>query len=88
MCMVGRRDMSPGDRSGNSKCRLGYMFGSLPVSLRTPCHLIHWLPRFARRKVKSSLGDETYAYSEMADHVETAMGLYNFWARTFALGGI
>ena len=55
MRMVGWSGADNGDPCGNGKCRLGYMFGLLPTSLKDPYHLIHWSPRLTRRAVGSSL---------------------------------
>ena len=37
-------------------------------ALEGPCHISQWTPEFTRKMVKSSLGGEVYALSEMVDH--------------------
>ena len=34
-----------------------------------PCHLIQWASKFTRKLVKTSLGGEVYAISEMLEHM-------------------
>ena len=51
------------------KCRLGYLIGVMSPNLCGPCHIIQWASKFARKLVKSSLGGEVYAFSEMLDHM-------------------
>ena len=34
-----------------------------------PCHIIRWKSQFTRKLVKSSLGGEVYAFSEMLGHM-------------------
>ena len=58
-----------GDLSQNGKCRLGCLIGITSSSLSGPCHVAQWTSKFARKLVKSSLGGEVYAFSEMIDHM-------------------
>ena len=41
----------------------------LSSSLTGPCHVLQWASKFTRKLVKSSLGGEVYAFSEMIDHM-------------------
>ena len=38
-------------------------------SLTGPCHVLQWASKSTRKLVKSSLGAEVYAFSEMIDHM-------------------
>ena len=72
----GRSGAAYGDKSTMSKCRLGYVVGLTSSALRGPCHIIQWASKFTSKVVKSRLGGETYAYSEMVDHVSMLRGFY------------
>ena len=67
--LAGWSDAAYGDLSQNGKCRLGYLIGIMSSSLTGPCHVLQWTSKFTRKPVKSSLGGEAYAFSEMIDHV-------------------
>ena len=76
MSPVGWSDAACGDLSQNGKCRLGYLIGSMSSSLTGPCHVLQWTSKFTRKLVKSSLGGEVYAFSEMIDHMALLMEFY------------
>ena len=57
-CMVGWADAVSWGRSKDGKCRLVYVFGSLPASLDGSRHVFHWSARVTRRAVSSRLGGE------------------------------
>ena len=69
MTMVGWSDAAYGDQSTEGKCRLGYVIGLASSTLKGPCHILQWTSKFTRQMVKSSLGGEVYAPSEMVDHM-------------------
>ena len=49
---------------------IGYVIGYVMFPLpRGPFHIIQWASKYARKSVKSSLGEEVYALSEMVDHM-------------------
>ena len=45
-------------------------------SLTGPCHVLQWTSKFTRKLVKSSLGGEVYAFSEMIDHMALLREFY------------
>ena len=62
------------------KCRLGYVIGVMPSNLTGPCHIIQWTSKFTTKLVKSSLGGEVYAFSEMLDHMSMLREFYGHFA--------
>ena len=78
MSIVGWSDAAYGDLTKTGKCRLGYLIGLMSSALSGPCHVIQWTSKFTRTLVKSSLGGEVYAFSEMVDHMAL---LREFYAR-------
>ena len=58
-------DAAYGGQSRSGKCRLGYFIGLMSPNLRVPCHIIQWTLKFARKLVRSGLGGEVFAFSEM-----------------------
>ena len=76
LSLVGWSDAAYGDRSQNGKCRLGYLIGIMSSFLSGPCHVLPWASKFTRKLVKSSLGGEVYAFSEMLDHVALLREIY------------
>ena len=58
------------------KVPLGYLIGIMSSSLTGPCHVLQWTSKFTRKLVKSSLGGEVYAFSEMIDHVALLREFY------------
>ena len=69
LSLVGWSDAAYGDLLQNGRCRLGYLSGIMASSLSGPCHVLQWTSKFTRKLVKSSLGGEVYAFSEMVDHM-------------------
>merc|ERR1712215_449403 len=49
-------------------------------SLSGPCHILQWTSKFTRKLVKSSLGGEVYAFSEMLDHMSMLREFYGNFA--------
>ena len=49
-------------------------------NLGGPCHLLQWTSKLTRRLVKSSLGGEVYAFSEMLDHMSMLREFYGHFA--------
>ena len=56
-------------QSTAGKCQLGYVIGLMSSTLKGPCHVRQRASKFARKMVKSSVGREVYALSEMVDHM-------------------
>ena len=70
MSLAGAPDAACGYLSMNGKCRLGYLIGIMSSPHMTgPRHVPQWTSKFTRKLVKSRLGEEAYAFSEMIDHV-------------------
>ena len=76
MTLTGWSGAAYGDQPSTGKCRLGYVIGLTPSTLRGPCRIIQWTSEFNRRMVKSSLGGESYAFSEIMDHMSTLREFY------------
>ena len=55
---------------------LGYIIGLMSSTLQGPVHIIQWTSKFTRKRVKSSLGGEIFALSEMWDHMEMIREFY------------
>ena len=68
--IAGWSDAMYGDQAILTKCRLGYVIGLMSSTLRGPCYIIQWPSKFARKLVKSSLGGEAYAFSELMDQAD------------------
>ena len=81
MSIVGWSDAAYGDLTKTGKCRLGYLIGLMSSALSGPCHVIQWTSKFTRKLVKSSLGGEVYAFSEMLDHMTLLRGFYEPFAK-------
>ena len=69
LTLVGWSDAAYGGLSEGGRCRLGYVVGLMSSSLSGPCHILQWTSKITRKLVKSSLGGEVYAFSEMIDHM-------------------
>ena len=41
----------------------------MPSALSGPCRILQWASGYTRKLVASSLGGESYAFSEMVDHM-------------------
>ena len=76
MALVGWSDAAYGNTTCVGKCRLGYLIGVMSSNLCGPCHIIQWTSKFTRKLVKSSLGGEVYAFSEMLDHMSMLREFY------------
>ena len=48
----------------------------MSTDLCGPCHIIQWTSKFTRKLVKSSLGGEVYAFSEMLDYMAMLREFY------------
>ena len=59
------------------ECRLGYVIGLMFSTLRGPFHINQCTSKFTRGWVKSSLGGEVYASSEMADRTSMLRGFFS-----------
>ena len=80
MTLVGWSDAAYGNTSCMGKCRLGYLIGVMSANLCGACHIIQWTSKFTRKLVKSSLGGEVYAFSEMLDHMSMLREFYGHFA--------
>ena len=69
MSSAGWSDAAYGSQSTGGKCRLGYVIGLMSSTLEGPCHNLRWPSKFTQELVKSSLGGEVYAFSEMVAHM-------------------
>ena len=78
---VGWSDAAYNDLSQSGKCRLGYLTGITSSSLSGPCYVLRWTSKFTRKLVKSSLGGEAYAFSEMIDHMALLREFYAPFSR-------
>ena len=67
--LVGWADAAFGDQLAEGKFRLDYVIGLMSSTQRGPRHILQRASKFARKMVKSSLGGEVYALSDMADHM-------------------
>ena len=76
MMMVGWSDAAFGTHTQEGRCRLGYIIGLMSSALTGPVHILQWTSKFTRKHVKSSLGGEIFALSEMWDHMEMIMDFY------------
>ena len=76
LTLVGWSDAAYGKLSEDGRCRLGYIIGLMSSSLSGPCHILQWTSKFTRKLVKSSLGGEVYAFSEMVDHMALIREFY------------
>ena len=74
-------DAAYGGQSSLGKCRLGYVIGLMSPNLCGPCHRTS---EFTRKLVKSSLGGEVYAFSEMLDHMSMLSEFYGHFAASFS----
>ena len=79
MAIVGWSDAAYGQMTGG-KCRLGYLIGMMSSNLGGPCHIIQGASKFTRKLIKSSLGGEVYAFSEMLDHMSMLREYYGHFA--------
>ena len=62
-------DAAYGGQSTEGKCQVGYVIGLMSSTLTGPFHILQRTSKFTRKMVKSSMGREIYALSEMADQV-------------------
>ena len=76
LTLVGWSDAAYGKLSEDGRCRLGYIIGLMSSSLSGPCHVLRWTSKFTRKLVRSSLGGEAYAFSEMVDHMALIREFY------------
>ena len=76
LTLAGWSDTAYGDQPSTGKCRLGYVIGLTPSTLRGPCRIIQWTSKSNRKMVKSSLGGESYAFSGIMDHMSTLREFY------------
>ena len=84
MTLVGWSEAAYGDQSSLGKCRLGYVIGLTSSDLCGPCHLIQWASKFTCKLVKSSLGGEVYAFSEMLDHMSMLRDFFGHFTDLFS----
>lgn len=76
MMLVGWSDAAFGTHTQDGRCRLGYIIGLMSSTLTGPVHILQWTSKFTRKHVKSSLGGEIFALSEMWDHMEMIKDFY------------
>ena len=69
MTLAGWSDAAYGGQSTEGICRLGYTIGLMSSTLKGACRILPRTSKFTRKMVKSSLGGEIYALSEMVDHM-------------------
>ena len=74
--LVGWSDAVFGTHTQDGRCRLGYIIGLMSSTLTGPVHILQWTSKFTRKHVKSSLGGEIFALSEMWDHMEMIKDFY------------
>ena len=74
--IAGWSDAAYGDQLAAAERRLGYVIGLMSPTLSGSRHIIQWMSKFTRGLVKSSLGGEVYAFSEMVDHVSMHREVY------------
>ena len=72
MSLIGWSDAAHGGRSPGGEFRLGYAISLMSSSLTGPRRISHRSSKFIRKLVKSSLGGEVSALSEMVDHMPFA----------------
>ena len=70
LTLGGRPGASHEDHTIEGPRHLGYLIALLPSSLWRSCPVTHCPPRFTRRAVGSSAGEEEYSFSKMVEHVE------------------
>ena len=58
------------------RCRLCYIIGLMSSTLTGPVRILQWASKFTRKHVKSSLGGEIFALSEMRGHMERIREFY------------
>ena len=76
MALAGWSDAGHGDQSALGICRLGYVVGLVSSTLRSPRRIIRRTSKFGRKLVRSSLGREVYALSELPDHMSMLPEFY------------
>ena len=74
--LVGGSGAANGGPSQEGFCRLGYVIVLMSSFLSGPRHVLQWTSKFTRKLVKSSLGGEVYAFSEMVDHMALIREFY------------
>ena len=67
-------------RIGKRRAWANDVSGVMSSNLCGPCHIIQWASKFARKLVKSSLGGEVYAFSEMLGHMSMLREFYGIFA--------
>ena len=89
MFLVGWSDAAYGGQSTEGKCRLGYVVGLTSSSLKGPRRVFQRTSKCPREKVKSSIGIEVYALSEMVDHMPLSKDFCGpFWGMGPGLGAL
>ena len=63
-------DAAFGTHLQDGRCRLGYIIALMSSTLTGSAHIPQWPSKFTRKYVKSSLGGEIFALSDMRDHAE------------------
>ena len=74
--MAGWPDAAFGTHGQDGQCRLGYLIGLMSPTLTGPVHFLQWASKFTRKHVKSSLGGEIFALSEMWGHMDMIREFY------------
>ena len=74
--LVGWSEAAYGGQSSCGKCRLGYVTGLMSSILSRPRRIIQGASKFTRKLMKSSLGGEVYAFSEMLGHMSVLRKFY------------
>ena len=62
-------DTASEDQTSEGRCRLGYVIGPAPPTIRGPFHILQRMSKCTGKLVKSSLGRTSYASGEMVDRV-------------------
>ena len=76
MMLAGWSDAAFGTHTQDGRCRLGYIIGLMSSTLTGPVRILQWTSKFTRKHVKSSLGGEIFALSEMWGHMEMIREFY------------
>ena len=69
MSLGGWSDASYGSQSANGKCHFGFVIDLMSASLSGPREVLRRISKFTRKEVKSIVGGEVHALSEMVDHM-------------------
>ena len=65
----------PSGLVGSRLCRLSYVIGLMPCTLRGPRHVPRWPSKLTGKLAESSLGGDSYAIGEIVDHTSLPRGL-------------